>query len=145
MLWPFRRLEGALRGKTKIFDLDVAFPEKRNPARKLVRAGFHEPVMDADRLTLEYPDLPALLRELEATGITVIGSGNWHNAIGTSEADRLSEAYARSQSGDRFPAVFEITYGTAFAPEEGQPVKTAEGDVATFSVDSLRVKSTRKT
>ena len=112
---------------------------------ELVRAGFREPVMDADRLTLEYPDLPALLVELEATGITVIGGENWRDAIGASGTDQLSEAYARSQSGDRFPAVFEITYGTAFAPEEGQPVKTTEGDVATFSVDSLRVKSIRKT
>jgi len=36
---------------------------------------------------------------------------------------------------------FEVIYGTAFAPDEGQPVKTAEGDVATFSVKALRSKS----
>lgn len=122
-----------------------AFPDMHDVGDELVRAGFREPVMDADRLTLEYPDLPALLAELEATGISVIGGENWHEAIGATGPDQLSEAYARSRNGDRFPAVFEIIYGTAFAPEEGQPVKTAEGDVATFSVDSLRAKSTRKT
>jgi malonyl-CoA O-methyltransferase len=112
---------------------------------ELVRAGFREPVMDADRLTLEYPSLAAMLTELEATGISLIGGENWHEAINATGPDQLSEVHARSQSGDRFPAIFEIVYGTAFAPEEGQPVKTSEGDIATFSVDSLRVKSTRKT
>lgn len=121
------------------------FPDMHDVGDELVRAGFREPVMDADRLTLEYPNLPALLMELEATGITVIGGENWHEAISATGPDPLSEVYARSQNGNRFPAVFEIIYGTAFAPEEGQPVKTTEGDVATFSVDSLRVKSTRRT
>jgi hypothetical protein len=32
---------------------------------------------------------------------------------------------------------FEVVYGTAFGPKEGQPRKTAGGDVATFSVDAL--------
>lgn len=121
------------------------FPDMHDVGDELVRAGFREPVMDTDRLTLEYPSLPAMLTELEATGITLIGGENWHEAIDVTGPDQLSEAYARSQRDDRFPVVFEIVYGTAFAPEEGQPVKTAEGDVATFSIDSLRVKSTRKT
>lgn len=122
-----------------------AFPDMHDVGDELVRAGFREPVMDADRLTLEYPNLPALLTEMEATGITVVGGENCYEAISATRSDQLSEAYARSQDGKRFPAVFEIIYGIAFAPEEGQPVKTAEGDVATFSVDSLRTKSTRKT
>lgn len=122
-----------------------AFPDMHDVGDELVRAGFREPVMDADRLTLEYPDLPALLAELEATGITVIGGEDWSEAINASGPDQLSKAYTRSRDGNRFPAVFEIIFGTAFAPEEGQPVKTTEGDVATFSVDSLRIKSTRKT
>ena len=33
---------------------------------------------------------------------------------------------------------FEVVYGTAFGPRDGQPIKTPGGDVATFSVDSLR-------
>jgi malonyl-CoA O-methyltransferase len=120
------------------------FPDMHDVGDELVRAGFREPVMDVDRLTLEYPDLAALLIEMEATGITAIGGENWCETLDTSRAGQLSEIYARPQGNDRFPAVFEIIYGTTFAPEEGQPVKTPEGDVATFSVDSLRVKSTRK-
>ena len=122
-----------------------AFPDMHDVGDELVRAGFREPVMDADHLTLEFPGLHALLAEMEATGITLIGGENWHRAMCENGSDQLSEAYARSQNGNRFPIVFEIIYGTAFAPEEGQPVKTSEGDVATFSVDSLRMKSTRKT
>jgi malonyl-CoA O-methyltransferase len=33
---------------------------------------------------------------------------------------------------------YEVIFGTAFGPPEGQPRKTPDGDVATFSVDSLK-------
>jgi len=53
----------------------------------------------------------------------------------------MLQAYEPFRRGGRYPASYEIIYGTAFAPAEGQPVKTAEGDVATFSIDALRTRS----
>ena len=41
----------------------------------LVRAGLAEPVMDAERLTVTYPDLDALMRELAASGSSNIAAG----------------------------------------------------------------------
>lgn len=120
------------------------FPDLHDVGDELVRAGFREPVMDAERLVLEYPDVPSLLRELRATGIGVIGDGALHTAIDSLNMKELSEAYRSFCNGDRYPVSFEIIYGTAFAPEEGQPVKTPEGDVATFSVDALRARPRKK-
>jgi len=55
------------------------------------------------------------------------------------------QAYEQFRRDDRYPASFEVVYGTAFAPAEGQPVKTPEGDVATFSIDALRTRSKNRT
>ena len=53
----------------------------------------------------------------------------------------MLQSYEPFRRGNRYPASYEIIYGTAFAPAEGQPVKTAQGDVATFSIDALRSRS----
>jgi len=101
----------------------------------LVAAGFQEPVMDAERITLNYPDSRALVKELEATGSALLLSAK-HNLAEI--VDRLDTAYQRLRIDGRFPVSYEIVYGAAFGPGEGQPRKTAQGDVVTFSVESLR-------
>ncbi len=120
------------------------FPDMHDVGDELVRAGFREPVMDAERLVLEYPDVPSLLQELEATGISIIAGEGLQDVIQGAESEKLADAYEPFRTMGRYPVNFEVIYGTAFAPEEGQPVKTPEGDVATFSVDALRAKSRGK-
>lgn len=120
------------------------FPDMHDVGDEMVRAGFREPVMDAGHLALEYPDLPSLLRELQATGIGMIAGQGLRDVIGGTGFDQFAGAYESYRREGRCPVTFEIIYGTAFAPEAGQPVKTPAGDVATFSVDALRVKSRKK-
>jgi malonyl-CoA O-methyltransferase len=97
--------------------------------------------MDAERLTLEYPDVMSLMRELKGIGAHNVASKRAHGLTGKTGLKTMLEAYEPFRRGDRYPASYEIIYGTAFAPAEGQPVKTAEGDVATFSIDALRSRS----
>ena len=120
------------------------FPDMHDVGDELVRAGFREPVMDAERLVLEYPDLPSMLGELHATGISIIAGEELQDVIQGAKSEKVAEAYELYRNGGRYPANFEVIYGTAFAPEEGQPVKTPEGDVASFSVEALRAKSRKK-
>jgi len=120
------------------------FPDMHDVGDEMVRAGFREPVMDAEHLALEYPDLRSLLRELQATGIGMIAGESLQNVIGGPAPEKFAGAYEPFRRKRRCPVTFEIIYGTAFAPAEGQPVKTPEGDVATFSVDALRAKSREK-
>lgn len=100
----------------------------------LLAAGFTEPVVDMERITVQYRSLHALADELATTGISLLvhGLAEWAAAIHSLEA-----TLADRKADGRFPISFEILYGTAFGPPEGQPRRTAEGDVATFSVDSL--------
>jgi malonyl-CoA O-methyltransferase len=99
----------------------------------LMAAGFQQPVMDAERITLDYPDITALSNELEATGMaSFLRNGNLKKSL-----EAVAKAYEPFKVNDRYPVSFEVVYGTAFGPQDGQPRKTSEGDVVTFSVDSL--------
>ena len=111
------------------------FPDLLEIGNALVAAGFREPVMDREMITLSYPRLDALFDELEATGTALLVRGwdRWKSARAL-----LKQAYAPILKDGKYPLSFEIVYGTAFGPRDGQPMKTADGDVATFSVDSLR-------
>jgi malonyl-CoA O-methyltransferase len=97
--------------------------------------------MDTERLTLEYPDVLSLMRELKGIGAHNVASHRQHGLTGKTRLQSMLQAYEVFRRGDRYPASYEIIYGTAFAPGEGQPVKTAAGDVATFSIDALRARS----
>ncbi len=100
----------------------------------LIAAGFQEPVMDAERIIVSYPDIGSLVRELEATG----ASGFLQGRSLAEARDYLDQAYEPFRVEGRYPVTYEIIYGTAFGPQEGQPRKTTQGDVVTFSVESLR-------
>ena len=110
------------------------FPDLLETGDALTAAGFREPVMDADRITLHYPALESLMGELEATGTAQLVRGwqHWRENL-----DALEQVWQPLRVEGRYPLSYEIVYGAAFGPAEGQPFRTPEGDVATFSVDSL--------
>ena len=120
------------------------FPDMHDVGDELLAAGFLEPVMDAERLTLEYPDVMSLMRELKGIGAHNVAVKRAQGLTGKTQLKSMMLAYEQFRRNDRYPASYEVIYGTAFAPAEGQPVKTPEGDVATFSVDALRSSSKNK-
>jgi malonyl-CoA O-methyltransferase len=121
------------------------YPDMHDIGDELMAAGFREPVMDAERLTVEYPDAMALMRELKGIGAHNVASQRQKGLTGKAQMQAMLQAYEQFRHGDRYPASFEVIYGTAFAPTEGQPVKTQDGDVATFSIEALLSQSkTRK-
>ena len=115
-------------------------PDMHDVGDVLLAAGFRDPVMDTERLTLEYPDVMSLLRELKGIGAHNVASKRKHGLTGKKRLQDMLQAYEPFRRGDRYPASYEIIYGTAFAPRDGQPLKTPDGDVATFSIDALRTR-----
>jgi malonyl-CoA O-methyltransferase len=120
------------------------YPDMHDIGDELLAAGFREPVMDAERLTLEYPDVMSLMRELKGIGAHNVASARLNGLTGKSRLERMLQAYEQFRRGNRYPASYEIIYGTAFAPRDGQPVKTSEGDVATFSIEALRAQTAKR-
>jgi malonyl-CoA O-methyltransferase len=83
----------------------------------LIRAGFVEPVMDVERLTLTYADAPALMRDLKRIGAHNVTAGRSRGLMGRGRLAAFTRAYERFRREGRLPATYEVVYGTAWAPK----------------------------
>jgi malonyl-CoA O-methyltransferase len=81
----------------------------------LVAAGFGDPVMDMEMITLTYPTPRAFLADQRHLGVrdALLGRQGWR------DWRRLFGAWGRDADG-RLPAGFEIVYGHAWKPEPRQ-------------------------
>ena len=111
------------------------FPDMHDIGDALQAAGFADPVVDSQIITTGYQDFKRLLADLEWTGASN-HFANWPQW--TAVTGSLATGYERLRRQGSLPVTWEIVFGAAFGPPEGQPIKTREGDVAAFSVDSLR-------
>jgi malonyl-CoA O-methyltransferase len=90
----------------------------------LVAAGFADPVMDMEYVTLTYATPLAMMNELRALGATNAARGR---ARGLTGRRRFASVAAHLQAlavGGRIPATFEVVYGHAW---KVQPRRTDEG------------------
>lgn len=110
----------------------------------MMALGYVEPVLDMEMFTLEYPDVMALMRDLKAIGAHNAVHGRRPGLTGKARLRRMMDAYEAFRSGERYPASWEVIYGAAFGPEEGQPMRSGQGEVAEFSIDALRASRVRR-
>jgi malonyl-CoA O-methyltransferase len=104
------------------------FLEMHDLGDALVRAGFADPVMDVERVTLTYPDLGALVADLRATGSVNAALGRPSGLGGRARRRRLEAAYERFRRDGRLPATCEVVYGQAWAPGERAPIRGRRGE-----------------
>ena len=106
----------------------------------LVRAGFAEPVMDVDRITLTYAQVRDLMRDLKAIGAHNAASGRRRGLTGKATFARMVEAYEGLRRDGRLPATYEVVYGHAWAPaaSAGRPGPSGEVRVPVGSIGRRR-------
>ncbi|MEO8486234.1 MAG: malonyl-ACP O-methyltransferase BioC [Betaproteobacteria bacterium] len=90
----------------------------------LVHAGFADPVMDMEMVTVSYGSPAALLAELKAIGATNQTRGRPRGLTGRRRRGALEDALLAIARDGRIPATFEVVYGHAWKAE---PRKSAEG------------------
>jgi malonyl-CoA O-methyltransferase len=90
----------------------------------LVAAGFADPVMDIDLLTVTYARPEDLFRDLRATGQRNAHERRPRTLGGRTRWERMRAAYAAAARDGRVPATFEIVYGHAW---KAAPRKLADG------------------
>ena len=88
-------------------------------------AGFADPVMDMEYVTLTYAEPRALLNELKLLGATNATRGRPRGLMGKGRFERMRAALEALRRDGRIPATFEVVYGHAW---KGQPRRTPEGD-----------------
>ena len=108
----------------------------------LVRAGFHQPVLDREDERTYYPDLPALMREQRAIGATNALASRRHTLTGRARFAAAANAYEAHREARGLPASWEIISAMAWAPEAGTPVR--EGDVEVASIPLSRIPIRRR-
>jgi malonyl-CoA O-methyltransferase len=101
----------------------------------LIRAGFAEPVMDTERLTVTYRDVDALLRELKGSGSTNVAAGRSRALLSRQYQQRARAEYATKVRDGLLPVTLEVVYGHAWAVEQ-RPRKQA-GDVHRVPIGSI--------
>ena len=84
----------------------------------LLSAGFAEPVVDSEILTLTYNSLGALSADLRATGGCNALAARRRTLTGKHRAKGLKAAYETFRGADgRLPSTWEVVYGVAWRPE----------------------------
>jgi malonyl-CoA O-methyltransferase len=90
----------------------------------LVQAGFADPVMDMEMITLTYDDPTTMMRELKAIGAHNATLGRPRGLIGRERWRRVLTALEAFRRDGRLPSTYEVVYGHAWKPE---PRVTADG------------------
>ncbi|MFT4173586.1 MAG: methyltransferase domain-containing protein [Rhodocyclaceae bacterium] len=90
----------------------------------LVTAGFAEPVMDMETITLTYDHVDGLLRDLRHAGATNAASTRPRGLSGRNGWARARAGYEQLRRDGRLPATFEIVYGHAW---KAAPRTTEDG------------------
>jgi len=105
-----------------------AFADMHDLGDMLVAAGFSEPVVDMERLTLLYADGAALLADLRASGQTNALAARARGLSGRRFLAALEEKLAAQRRDGKLPVGYEVVYGHAWkaAPRRG-PRQTADG------------------
>ncbi|MEO8802589.1 MAG: malonyl-ACP O-methyltransferase BioC [Rudaea sp.] len=122
-----------------------AFPDIARVGDALIAAGFRDPVLDCDRHVLKYPDAASLMRELKSIGATNASTHRSRGLLGKGQFRRVLNAYEQFRQDGELPATYEVICAHAWGPGAGQPRRGgADGEIATFSVDSLRGSRRKK-
>ncbi len=112
----------------------AAFVDMHDIGDMLVHAGFADPVMDQETLTLTWADAPALLAELRALGGNASPArfGGLRTPRWRARLERELQALAGADG--RLSMRFEIAYGHAFKA----PPRMRAGEATTVSLDDMR-------
>lgn len=113
-----------------------AFIDMHDIGDALLRAGFNDPVMDAEHLTLTYPDVRGLMHELKTLGAHNAAAGRARGLTGKGRLRFMIDAYETLRRDGVLPATFEVVYGLAWGP--GERANLREDGVVKVPVASLR-------
>ena len=103
----------------------------------LGRSGLAEPVLDADRIELAYPDTLSLMRDLKAIGAHNVTAGRPRTLTGRARLARMSAAYEAFRRGAALPATYEVIYGASWGAA-GRPAAAAHAGEVLIAPGSIR-------
>lgn len=105
------------------------FVDMHDIGDSLVRNQFADPVIDAERLTLTYPAIKELVKDLKALGAQNATSTRQRGMTGKQRWAAMAKAYESFRLTDgRLPATYEVVYGHAWRPHQLPQVTVEKGE-----------------
>jgi SAM-dependent methyltransferase len=111
----------------------------------LQRADLALPVVDLDRTTVRYPDALALIREIQALGLSNSMTGRSRRSVTRNLLGEAVSIYQQkfSDPDGRVRATIEVAWATAWAPHESQQKPLKPGSAKFRLADALKVPETK--
>jgi len=117
--------------------------ELADAAALLQRAGFALPVADSETITVSYPDMLALMRDLRGMGETNALAARRRGGLRRATLGRAGAIYVE-RFGDaegRITATFEVLFLTGWAPHPSQPQPLPRGSATARLADALKPRA----
>ena len=114
--------------------------ELADAAALLQRTGFALPVADSETITVTYPDMLALLRDLRGMGETNALAARRRGGLRRATLARAALIYGErfGDAAGRIPASFEILFLCGWAPHPSQPQPLPRGSATARLADALK-------
>jgi malonyl-CoA O-methyltransferase len=77
-------------------------------------AGFADPVMEMEKITLTYNDVKAMMQDLRSIGAHNATAGRAQGMMGKAKWARIARNYETLRRNGKLPATFEVIYGHAW-------------------------------
>jgi malonyl-CoA O-methyltransferase len=87
----------------------------------LIQAGFASPVLEREDLTVTYPDVLALMRDLKGIGARNNDDTRPRHLSGRDTLKKLTQAYERYRSNNALPATYELVFGHGWVAPQARP------------------------
>jgi len=104
-----------------------AFIDMHDVGDALMRAGFSDPVMDVETITVTYPTVKKLMQDLKAIGSRNALVGRAKGLTGKQRLTKMIEAYEQLRKDGVLPATYEVVYGHAWVPDKGVAPSNIDG------------------
>ncbi len=108
----------------------LTFADMHDVGDALVRAGFAEPVLDTERLTITYRDFDQLIADLRGVGAADLSPNRRRALTGRARWAALTVAYERLRDDSGvLPVTMEVIYGQAWTGERVDRQARTPGDI----------------
>jgi len=110
------------------------FIDMHDVGSALMRAGLSEPVLDVDRIEVDYPDARALMRDLKCIGAHNVTAGRPRTLTGRARLARMEHAYEDYRRAGSLPATYEVIYGASWGAAAAARAAAGETLIAPGSI-----------
>jgi len=99
------------------------FTDMHDVGDGLLQAGFADPVMEAETITVNYETIDKLMADLRGIGANATAEGGRAGLTAPSVLKKLRQAYESYRVDQMLPASYEVVYGHAWKPAAGESEK----------------------